>query len=85
MNRAALAGDASDGWLPLVPEKGVWPLLERLNGIVRQESARLGDVYADIPVDEFGSADFSDEGHFNPAGSLRFATLLAPLVKARCR
>ena len=70
--------------LPFVHEKDVWPLIARLNGIVRQEAVRLGDTYADIPIDDFQSADFGDEGHFTPAGSLKFATLVAPQVKRAC-
>jgi lysophospholipase L1-like esterase len=84
MNRANLTRDQTDGWLPFVHEKDVWPLINRLNGIVRDEAARLGDVNADIPVDDFSPADFGDEGHFAPAGSLKFATLLAPQVKQAC-
>lgn len=85
MNRTTLTRDQTDGWLPFVHEKDVWPLIGHLNGIVRREAARLGDVYADIPVDNFGPSDFSDEGHFTPSGSLKFATLLAPTVKQACR
>jgi lysophospholipase L1-like esterase len=84
MNRAALTREETDGWLPFVHEKDVWPLLSRLNGIVRQEAARLGDVYVDVPVGDFHPADFGDEGHFSPRGSLRFATLLAPQLKLAC-
>ena len=84
MNRTILTRELTDGWLPFVHEKDVWPMISRLNGIVRREAARLGDVYADIPVDDFSPADFADEGHFTPAGSLKFATLLAPQVKQTC-
>lgn len=84
MNRALLTHDQTDGWLPFVHEKDVWPLISRLNGIVRQEAMRLGDVYSYIPVDDFHPVDFSDEGHFTPAGSLKFATLLAPQVRQSC-
>lgn len=84
MNRALLTRDVADGWLPFVRDKDVWPLIARLNGIVRREAAILGDTYADIPADDFRSSDFSDEGHFKPAGSLKFATLLAPTVKLGC-
>jgi lysophospholipase L1-like esterase len=85
MNRAALTRDESGGWLPFVRDKDMWSLLARLNGIAREEAARLGDAYADIPVDAFQPSDFSDEGHFTPAGSLKFATLLAPAARAACR
>ena len=84
MNRTILTRDRTDGWLPFVHDKDVWPLISRLNGIVRREAARLGDTYVDIPVDHFQPADFSDEGHFAPSGSLKFATLLAPQVRQAC-
>jgi lysophospholipase L1-like esterase len=85
MNRSVLTRDQTDGWLPFVHEKDIWPMLVRLNGIVRGEAARLGDAYADIPFDDFQPSDFGDEGHFTPAGSLKFATVLEPLVKKTCR
>lgn len=85
MDRGRLTSDSTDGWLPFVHDKDVWALLERLNAIVRREAAALGDVYADIPVGDFQTADFSDEGHFTPAGSLKFATALAPIAKQACR
>ena len=84
MNRIIPTRDQTDGWLPFVHEKDVLPPINRLNGIVRHEAARLGDVYADIPVDDFSPADFADEGHFTLAGSLKFATLLAPQVRQTC-
>lgn len=84
MNRTILTRDETDGWLPFVHEKDVWPLIGHLNGIVRREATRLGDTYADIPVDDFSPVDFGDEGHFTPSGSLKFATLLVPTVKQDC-
>lgn len=85
MNRALLTRDATDGWLPFIHDKDIWPLLQRLNGIARREAAALGDLYVDIPIGAFQPADFSDEGHFTPAGSRKFASLLAPVVKQACR
>ena len=38
-------------------------------------------VHADVPIDDFQPADFADEGHFSPRGSLKFATLLMPQLK----
>lgn len=52
MNRTILKCELTDGWLPFVHEKDVWPLISRLNSIMRQEATRLGDTYADIPVED---------------------------------
>jgi lysophospholipase L1-like esterase len=85
LNRAALTADATDGWVPFVHAKDEWRLIEWLNSIVKREALVLGDVYIDVPVDDFGPADFGDDGHFNPKGSLKFATHLAPPVAQACR
>ena len=85
MNRAKLTAETSYGWLPFVRDSDVYPLIVRLNDIVKREAQVSGDVYVDIPLDKFGDADFPDQGHFTPAGSLKFATLLAPTVAEACR
>ena len=84
MNLEELAKDRGTGWI-LVPDKDTWPLIERLNGLLRREAEKLGDVYVDIPVSDFTPQDFIDVGHFSPSGSLKFATLLAPAIRKDCR
>lgn len=84
MNRAELAKNDEDSWLPLLRHKDAWSVIERLNGIARREAEKLGDVYVDIPIDAFVPEDFRDIGHFRPQGSLKFASLLAPRVAEAC-
>ena len=84
LNRAALTADTTDGWVPFVHAKDEWPLIERLNGLVKREAAALGDIYVDVPIDGFQRTDFGDDGHFNPEGSLKFAAHLAPVVSQTC-
>ncbi len=85
MNRPALNLDTSHGWVPLVRDRDVWPLIGRLNAIAQSQAASLGDVYADIPIDDFDTDDFIDQGHFSAAGSLKFASWLAPIIADACR
>jgi lysophospholipase L1-like esterase len=85
LNRSALTADTTDGWVPFVHARDEWPLIEWLNAILRREAAALGDVYIDVPIDDFDRTDFGDDGHFTPKGSLKFATHLAPLVSQTCR
>jgi hypothetical protein len=85
LNRAALTADTTDGWVPFVHAKDEWPSIERLNGLVKREAAALGDVYIDVPIDDFGRADFGDDGHFNPEGCLKFAAHLTPAASQTCR
>jgi hypothetical protein len=85
MNRAALAENRFDTWFPFVEDKDMWPLIERLNGILRREAAALGDSYIDVPVDRFTAEDFIDLGHFSPTGSAKFAGLVAPAIGTACR
>jgi len=85
LNRAALTADTTDGWVPFVHAKDEWPLIVRLNDLVKREAAALGDIYIDVPIDDFHRTDFADDGHFNSAGSLKFASHLAPAVAQSCR
>jgi hypothetical protein len=68
-----------------VRDKDFWPLVARLNDLLRQEAGKLADVYVDVPVEDFQPADFIDEGHFAPAGSTKFAAHLIPVVTKTCK
>jgi hypothetical protein len=85
MNRAELVGESIRGWAPFVRDKDTWPLIARLNGLLRREAKVLGDAYIDVRIEEFQPDDFVDEGHFSPAGSMKFATLLETAVAAACK
>jgi hypothetical protein len=85
VNRERLRGDGQYGWLPLVRDRDVWPLLQRLNAILERTARALGDIYVDVPADAFTSADFVDNGHFSVQGARRFAAHLAPAVREACR
>jgi len=85
MNREMLTGDRFDPWIVFVRQREVWPLIKRLNDMVRAEALSLGDVYVDVPVEQFDRTDFADVGHFLPSGSLKFAKALAPKVRNTCQ
>src|SRR5262249_53546698 len=86
MNRSVLTADIpSTEWVPLVPDKDLWSIVARLNGIARERARTLGDIDIDVPIDAFEASDFFDEGHFYPRGSAKFARLLAPAVASACR
>ncbi len=85
LNRAQLQGDGRYGWLPLVRDRDVWPLLQRLNEILKRTALALGDVYVDAPIDSFVGADFVYNGHFSAQGARRFAEHLGPAVREACR
>jgi hypothetical protein len=74
-----------NGWILLVRNKDVWPVLSHLNKRLREEAVSLGDVYIDVPVDKFIPSDFYDEGHFLAAGSRKFSALIAPAVAQECK
>jgi hypothetical protein len=84
MNRAKLTETMPSPWVPFVVPTATFGLIERLDGILKREVDRLGDVHVGLPVDKFTSEDFGDEGHFTEQGSLRFATLLAPDIARSC-
>lgn len=83
-HRRLLAGEPW-GWVPFLRPQDISPLILRLNDLLKHEAERLGDVYVDIAPQDFTSDDFVDHGHFVPAGSLKFATRLAPATAAACR
>jgi hypothetical protein len=86
MNRSVLTADIpSTEWVPLVPDKDLWSIIARLNGIARERARTLGDIDIDVPIDAFEASDFFDEGHFYPKGSAKFARLLAPAIASACR
>lgn len=85
LNREQLQSDGRYGWLPLVRDRDVWPLLQRLNAILERTAVALGDVYVSVPPDSFTGADFVDNGHFSVQGARRFAERLAPAVREACR
>jgi hypothetical protein len=77
--------DEINGWILLVRNKDVWPVLSHLNDRLRDEAAALGDVYLNVPVNEFIPSDFYDEGHFLASGSRKFAALIASAVARECK
>ena len=58
---------------------------QRLNAVLARTAQALGDVYIDVPIDDFTDSDFVDNGHFSAAGAQRFADFLAPVVRDACR
>ena len=83
-HRRLLAGEVW-GWVPLLRSRDISRFILRLNGLLKREAETLGDIYVDIPPEDFTTDDFLDHGHFVPSGSLKFASLLAPTVAASCR
>ena len=73
------------GWVPFLRPKDISRLTLRLNELLKREAEALGDIYVDAAPQDFTSDDFVDDGHFTPAGSLKFAARLAPAVAAACR
>jgi hypothetical protein len=85
LNVAVLNDDKIYGWLPFVRNKDVWPLLSHFNAALRDEAQSLGDPYIEVSPNDFTPSDFNDNGHFDEAGALKFAHLIAPQVSAACR
>jgi hypothetical protein len=85
VNPDRLTGDGFYGWVPLVRDKDVWPLLQKFNQALGATARSLGDVYVDVPAASFSDSDFVDNGHFSPQGAQRFAETLAPVVRDACR
>jgi hypothetical protein len=84
LNKAALTSESSDGWIPFVRDKDLIAMVTRLNSVMQAEATRLGAVYVDAQQSQFVASDFVDEGHFSPAGSQKFAKVIAPAVNQGC-
>ena len=85
INPAAFTTDGSYGWLPLVRDRDVPPMLAHLNDMLMRTAADMHDAGIAIPPERFGPGDFVDNGHFNPQGARRFAQAIAPVVRDACR
>lgn len=85
INPAAFTTDGSYGWLPLVRDRDVPPMLAHLNDLLMKTAADVKDAAISIPPDRFGPGDFVDNGHFNAQGARRFAEAIAPTVRDACR
>lgn len=85
LNLSKYDNDQIDGWIPLVRNRDVLALLDRVNDLLNSEAIALGDTYIGLPTDLFQPSDFRDNGHFLPSGSLKFAKFIAPKVARECR
>jgi hypothetical protein len=85
LNEALYRNESIDGWIPLLSNREVLPLLYRLVALLRDKASSLGDGYIDVPASVFRPSDFRDNGHFLPSGANRFASLIAPAVARACR
>jgi len=85
VNRAAFTGEGRYGWLPLVRDRDVPVLLDRLNARLMRAAADLGDTGIAVPPQSFGPPDFADNGHFSARGARRFAETIGPAVREACR
>lgn len=84
-NVAALKGDGQYGWMPLVRDRDIWPMLQRLNAVMAEVARSQGDAHVAPPVDRFGPADFVDNVHFSARGAAKFAAFVAPVAREACR
>jgi lysophospholipase L1-like esterase len=84
MNPYQSSSETMRGWLPFVTPDQMLPMIARFNRLLQREAAALGDRYIDVLASSFHDTDFIDEGHFSPAGALRFAHEIAPSVAEAC-
>lgn len=84
VNPERLRGDDRYGWLPLVRDRDVWPMIQHLNQVLARTAKDLGDTYVGVSEQSFTNDDFVDNGHFSVRGAARFADALAPVVREAC-
>lgn len=84
LNRAKLHGNGTEVWWPLVRDADLWPLQARFNTVLKEAADATGTAVFIPPIDQFQDSDFVDKGHFSEQGSRKFATMLAPVVRADC-
>ncbi len=71
-----------NAWLPKVRNKDVWAVQEHYNALMKEVAEKEGATFINVPVEKFVDADFADEGHFSPQGSLKFSGYVAPEIDA---
>lgn len=85
-NFSALTTAKIRGWFPFVRDKDMKPMMQALDRDLQAAAAKSGAVYLGAPqAENWTSADFFDDMHFNVAGAQRFAQLLAKDVAAQCQ
>jgi hypothetical protein len=85
VNVAALGGEGQYGWMPLLRDRDIWPMLQRLNAVMADVARLQGDAHVAPPIDRFGPDDFVDNVHFSAKGAAKFAAFIAPVVREACR
>jgi hypothetical protein len=85
VNRAALTGEGSYGWMPLVRDRDIWPMLQRFNAVLAEVAHARGDVHVAPEMARFEPTDFVDTVHFSARGSRKFAEMVVPAVRDACR
>jgi hypothetical protein len=71
-------------WAPLVGKGGFPPLIERLNSIVKEQTASIPAKYIDAGNENFDHHDFVDYAHFAVPGARKFASRIAKEVGDYC-
>jgi lysophospholipase L1-like esterase len=84
LNRSRLTGEGRYGWFVFVRDRDVWPLQARFNEVLRDTARAAGDIYVDLPIEDFTAQDFTDQGHFSAGGAAKFARQVAPAIRAAC-
>jgi lysophospholipase L1-like esterase len=85
LNRAKLQDTNTHIWWPLVRNIDLWPLQARFNAVLREAADATGSPAYLPAVDSYQDSDFVDNGHFSAEGSAKFATELAPFIRANCK
>lgn len=83
LNYERLQGPNGYGWFPFVADGEIKDVMAAYNGVLREVSNDPNVYYAEgILNEEWSDADFADLTHFNPAGNLKFARILARWIQA---
>jgi lysophospholipase L1-like esterase len=78
LNYAKFTSNQPYGWMPLIKDKDVRKLLAAYNATMQRVAAELNVAFVgEVLSEDFPPSAFIDNGHFNQAGSARFAAILA--------
>jgi hypothetical protein len=86
LNYRKLTADKPYGWMPFVNDSDVKELMSSMNADLADTAREMQVPYlGDVLNVDGEDADFVDNGHFSPAGAVKFAQAIAPRASNECR
>jgi lysophospholipase L1-like esterase len=72
--------------MPFVPDRDIHRLMDQMFAVLKTAAEESGATYLPTALSQdWGDAEFLDQGHFNASGSAKFAKAIADDVRRLCQ